>query len=463
MPKAKILIVDDEYLIRWSLSESLKEDDYRTFMAENGEEGLELFRKEAPDMVLLDIKLPGIDGVEVLRQIKELDTSVPVMMITATAQVEVAVRAMKLGAYDYIAKPFEFTEVRTKIRHALEHKALRQEVEYLRGRDAGSIGFEKIISVSPTMEAIKQMARRIARSASSTVLLQGDSGTGKDLLAQAIHNESDRRDKPFMPINCTALPDELLESELMGHEKGSFTDAKTLKKGLFELADGGTIFLDEIGDMKLGLQSKILRFIEDRRFKRIGGKEDIDVDVRIIAATNRDLEKAIAEKAFREDLFYRLSVIPLTLPPLRDRRDDVMPIADYFRERFNEEFKVSFKGFSGEARTLLTRYDWPGNIRELRNVIERAMILSSGPEISADSLPWKIKGEKSQSDSTKVSGGSSAGVVMLPDEGVDIDEVERELLVQALDRTAHNQTRAAKMLGLSRDALRYRMKKYNLL
>lgn len=461
MPSAKILIVDDEYLIRWSLSEGLKEEGWRTVMAENGEEGFEMFRAENPDMVLLDIKLPGMDGIEVLKKIREIDLLVPVMMITATTQVDMAVAAMKLGAYDFVSKPFDFTDVRNKISHALENKALKQEVEYLRGGQNESRGFDRIICADPSMLQIIEMARRIAKSASTTVLLQGESGTGKDLVAQAIHFESDRKEKPFMPINCTALPEDLLESELMGHEKGSFTDAKKTKKGLFELADGGTIFLDEIGDMKPGLQSKLLRFLEDRSFKRIGGNEDIEVDVRIVAATNRDLEAAIADKSFREDLFYRLSVIPLTLPPLRARRGDIMPIADNFLEKLNKEFKSSFTGFSPEAKAVLHQYDWPGNVRELRNVIERAMILSPGPVITAENLPWKIKGDRPAAASEAAI--SQGGVITLPDSGVNIDEVERELLVQALTKTEYNQTRAAKMLGLSRDALRYRMKKYDML
>jgi transcriptional regulator with PAS, ATPase and Fis domain len=308
------------------------------------------------------------------------------------------------------------------------------------------------------MREVVDMARRIAQSASTTVLLMGDSGTGKDLLAQAIHYESARRDRPFMPINCTALPEELLESELMGHEKGAFTDAKKTKKGLFELADGGTIFLDEIGDMKIGLQSKLLRFLEDRTFKRVGGKEDIEVDVRIIAATNRDLEAAIEERTFREDLYYRLSVIPITLPPLRERREDILPLARHFLEGFNRDFKTSFRGLTPEAEQLLLRYDWPGNIRELRNVLERAVILSSGETIGVDSLPWKIKGERKREGKA-----GEPGVVVLPDTGLDIDDVERELIVQALAKTDQNQTRAARLLGLTRDALRYRMKKYDLL
>lgn len=462
MPSAKLLIVDDEYLIRWSLSEGLKEEGYRTVIAENGEEGLDLFRRENPDMVLLDVKLPGADGIEILKKIREIDSVVPVMMITATTQVDVAVAAMKLGAYDFVSKPFDFTDVRNKVRHALENTALKQEVEFLRRNQHEGRGFDRIVCADPKMLQIVEMAKRIARSASTTVLLQGESGTGKDIVAQAIHYESDRADKPFMPINCTALPEELLESELMGHEKGSFTDAKRTKKGLFELADGGTIFLDEIGDMKPGLQSKLLRFLEDRTFKRIGGNEDIEVDVRIVAATNRDLEQAIAEREFREDLYYRLSVIPLTLPPLRERRGDIMPIADHFLDKLNREFKSSFTGFTGEARAVMTAYDWPGNVRELRNVIERAMILSPGPMITAESLPWKIKGERAAQAAPEVP-ALTGGVVHLPDTGVNIDEVERELLVQALAKTENNQTRAARMLGLSRDALRYRMKKYDML
>ncbi len=458
MPKEKILIVDDEYLIRWSLSENLQEEGYRCLLAETGEEALEAFSAEAPDLMLLDIKLPGIDGIEVLRRIKEADRETPVIMITATSQVEVAVTAMKLGAYDYVSKPFDLTEIRTKVRHALETTRLKQEVEYFRSRHGNRHGFDRMIGRCARMTEVLDIARRVAQSASTTVLLQGESGTGKDVLAQAIHHESARRDKPFMPINCTALPEQLLESELMGYEKGAFTDAKRTKKGLFELSNGGTIFLDEIGDMKPGLQAKLLRFLEDRTFKRVGGKEDIEVDVRIIAATNQDLEKAIEEKTFREDLYYRLSVIPITLPPLRERRDDILPLAHHFLEMYNRDFKLAFRGFAPEVEQLLLRYDWPGNIRELRNVVERAVILSAGDEVTVDSLPWKIKGERKA-----LSSGAEPGAVRLPDAGIDIDVVERELIVQALEKTGSNQTRAARLLGLTLDALRYRMKKYELL
>lgn len=458
MAQEKILIVDDEYLIRWSLSENLKAEGLRCETAESGEQAIELFRSLSPDLVLLDIKLPGMDGVEVLERLKEIDRNVPVIMVTATSQLDTAVRAMKLGAYDYVSKPFDLTEIRTKVRHALENIQLRREVEYHRTRQAERRGFDRIVGPSPEVAEVIAMARKVAHSASTTVLLQGESGTGKDLIAQAIHYESARADHPFMPINCTALPEELLESELMGHEKGAFTDAKKTKKGLFELADGGTIFLDEIGDMKPGLQSKLLRFLEDRTFKRVGGKDDIEVDVRIIAATNKDLERAIAERSFREDLYYRLSVVPITLPPLRERRGDVLPLARHFLDGFNREFKAAFRGFSRDAEALMTSYPWPGNVRELRNVIERAVILSAGPDIGVDSLPWKIKGEQKRSQQ-----GAEAGVIVLPEEGVAMDDVEKELIVQALEKTAQNQTQAARLLGLTRDALRYRMKKFDLL
>ncbi|MHB8766927.1 MAG: sigma-54-dependent transcriptional regulator, partial [Deferrisomatales bacterium] len=381
MPNHTVLIVDDEYLIRWSLSENLKQDGVRCVTAESGEEALEAFRSESPDLVLLDIKLPGMDGIQVLERIKEIDRDVPVIMVTATSHVDTAVKAMKLGAYDYVSKPFDLTEVRTKVRHAVENTRLRREVEYLRTCQAEGRGFDRIIGNGPRMKEVIAVARKVAQSSSTTALLQGESGTGKDLLAQAIHFESARRSRPFMPINCTALPEELLESELMGHERGAFTDAKKTKKGLFELADGGTLFLDEIGDMKPGLQAKILRFLEERTFKRVGGKDDIEVDVRIVAATNKDLEQAIADRTFREDLYYRLSVVPITLPPLRERRDDIVPLGRHFLEGFNRDFKVSFTGLTPEAEALMVSYDWPGNIRELRNVIERAVILSVGDEI----------------------------------------------------------------------------------
>lgn len=458
MRKEKILVVDDEYLIRWSLAENLKQDGFKCVMAESGEQALEFYRSECPDLILLDIKMPGIDGIEVLSRIKKTDASIPIIVITATSQIDTAVQAMKLGAYDYIHKPFDLTDVLTKVKHALENNQLKQEVEFFRNRQAEEHGFGKIIGECQKMQEVISMARRIAQSSSTTVLLQGESGTGKDLMAQAIHYESARRNRPFMPINCTALPEQLLESELMGYEKGAFTDAKKTKKGLFELADGGTLLLDEIGDTKGGFQSKLLRFLEDRTFKRVGGKDDIEVDVRIIAATNKDLEQAIEEKTFREDLYYRLSVIPITLPPLRERRKDILSLANSFLTRFNHEFKTSFVGFDDEVQEIFIKYHWPGNIRELRNVVERSVLLSTKQKIGVECLPWKMRGDRKS-----VHTGDDHGAIVLPEAGVNLDDVEKELMVQALDQTEQNQTKAARLLGLSRDALRYRMKKFGLL
>jgi len=461
MRKEKILIVDDEYLIRWSLSENLKEHGFKCTMAESGEKALELYKAESPDLILLDIKMPGIDGIEVISRIKASETSAPpIIVITATSQIDIAVKAMKLGAYDYINKPFDLTDVQTKVMHALETNQLKQEVEYFRNRQAEEHGFGRIIGECSKMAEVISMARRIAQSSTTTVLLQGESGTGKDLMAQAIHYESSRKNRPFMPINCTALPEQLLESELMGYEKGAFTDAKKTKKGLFELADGGTLLLDEIGDTKGGFQSKLLRFLEDRTFKRVGGKEDIEVDVRIIAATNKDLEKAIEERTFREDLYYRLSVIPITLPPLRERRKDILSLADHFLGSFNREFKTTFRGFDDEVQDLFLKYQWPGNIRELRNVVERSVLLSTKDKIGVECLPWKMRGDRKAP--TSEMSDASAGI-LLPKSGVNLDDVEKELMMQALDQTEQNQTKAAKLLGLSRDALRYRMKKFGLL
>ncbi len=460
MRNEKILIVDDEYLIRWSLQENLTEENYDVITAENGEAALKMIKgKDRPDLVLLDVHMPGIDGIQVLEEIKKYDSSINVIMITAASEVDTAVNAMKLGAYHYINKPFNLEEVKLIVSKALENIRLERELQYIHTQQSERYGFHRIIGTSAAIKNVIDIAKKIVKSDSTTVLLQGESGTGKDLLAQAIHYESKRRNKPFMPINCTALPSDLLESELMGHEKGSFTDAKVLKKGLFELADGGTLFLDEIGDMQIALQAKLLRFLEDRKFKRIGGGRDIEVNVRIIASSNRDLIQAMKEKAFREDLYFRLSVIPIKLPSLRERKEDVIPLANFFLSSFANEFNRNIKGFNKAALEELKSYFWPGNIRELKNVVERAIILDSSNYISVQCSP--IKGmDISFVDNKDTADGYK---LTIPPEGISIEEVERDLIKQALDMASNNQTKAAKLLHLTRDTLRYRMKKFGYL
>ncbi|TYO97135.1 two component Fis family sigma54 specific transcriptional regulator [Geothermobacter ehrlichii] len=456
MAKNRILVVDDEQLIRWSLEQNLTKQGYDVITAASGEDALRFVQQEAPDLILLDIQLPGMNGLEVLEKIKEIDEEIIVIMVTALGVLETAVKAMRLGAHDYINKPFNLDELAIVIKKAFETGDLKREVAHLRSEQTSKYGLENIIGVSKHIENVKTMIRKIAQSDASTVLIQGESGTGKELVAKAIHYESARADKPFMAINCAAVPETLLESELMGHERGSFTDAKSQKKGLFEIADGGTIFLDEIGDMELGMQAKLLRVLEERRFRRIGGTRDISIDVRIVSATNKDLLKAIEEKTFRNDLYYRIQVIPIFLPPLRERKEDIMPLVHHFIDHFNREFGKNVKGVSKMAEKFLMEYPWPGNTRELKNVIERAIILESDETLLLEHLPQEIV-----SRTPAVASGPIG--FQLPPEGIDIEDVERELIRQALELADGNQSKAAKKLNLGIDAFRYRMKKFGFL
>ncbi|GFO58435.1 acetoacetate metabolism regulatory protein AtoC [Geomonas silvestris] len=456
MRRTKIMVVDDEHLIRWSLEQNLKKQGYEVYTAGTGEDALRLAREEQPDLVLLDYHLPGINGLEVLQRLKETDEDVVVIMVTAQGGLETAVNTMRHGAYDYINKPFNLDELSIVIRKALETSDLRREVVQLRSEHKKQ-GPPTILGNSKHMKNVLEMMAKVAKSDASTVLIQGESGTGKELVAKWIHYESARAEKPFVAINCAAVPATLLESELFGHEKGAFTDAKASKKGLFELADGGTVFLDEIGDMEIGMQAKLLRFLEDRTFRRIGGTKSMPVDVRIVSATNKDLLKAIEDKTFRNDLYYRLQVIPIFLPPLRERKEDIITLVNYFMENFSKEFNKPMKGISNMAEKLLVEYSWPGNIRELKNVIERAIILGTDENLLLENLPLEIVAKASQS------GAVSMTTFKLPPEGIDIEEVERELIKQSLEITDWNQSKAAKKLNLGIDAFRYRMKKFGFL
>jgi len=455
MRKTKIMVVDDEHLIRWSLEQNLKKQGYEVCTAGTGEDALRMAREEQPELVLLDYHLPGINGLEVLQRLKEIDEDILVIMVTAQGGLETAVNTMRHGAYDYINKPFNLDEMAIVIRKALENSDLRREVVQLRSEHKKQ-GPPKILGNSKHMKNVLEMMAKVAKSDASTVLVQGESGTGKELVAKWIHYESARADKPFVAINCAAVPSTLLESELFGHEKGAFTDAKTSKKGLFELADGGTVFLDEIGDMEVGMQAKLLRFLEDRTFRRIGGAKVIPVDVRIISATNKDLLKAIEDKIFRNDLYYRLQVIPIFLPALRERKEDIIVLVNHFMETFAREFNKPIKGISSMAEKLLVEYNWPGNIRELKNVIERAIILGNDENLLLENLPLEIVAKASQMTVPMTT-------FKLPPEGIDIEEVERELIKQSLEITDWNQSKAAKKLNLGIDAFRYRMKKFGFL
>ena len=456
MRNTRILVVDDEHLIRWSLEQSLKKQGYDVITAASGEEAIRQVQEETPGLMLLDIQLPGMDGLQVLEKVKEIDDEIIVVMVTALGVLETAVKAMQLGAHDYINKPFNLDELSIIVKKALETRQLRKEVAHLRSTQESKFGINNIIGDSRHMKQVLDMVRKVAKSDASTVLIQGESGTGKELIARAIHMESARKDKPFMAINCAAVPEALLESELMGHEKGAFTDAKSQKQGLFEMTDGGTLFLDEIGDMEVGMQAKLLRVLEERTVRRVGGSKEIPVDVRIVSATNQELLKKIEDKTFRNDLYYRLQVIPIYLPPLRERRDDIMILVDFFISYYNREFGKAVAGVSKMARKFLEEYDWPGNVRELRNIIERAIILENEETLMLEHLPQELISK---------AGGDTSGPMSLriPPEGIDIEDIERELIRQSLEIAEGNQSKAAKKLNLGIDAFRYRMKKFGFL
>jgi DNA-binding NtrC family response regulator len=468
--RGTILIVDDEKLIRMTLRERLQKHGYKVLDAEDGKTALERLREDGADLVLLDYRLPDLDGIQVLHQIREIAPDASVIMMTAFSSVDTAVEALKLGAFDYLRKPIDNDELLATIERALETTRLRREIKHLRDEQTRVFGVGNIIGSSPLMRQVYEMIRKVAHSAATTVLIQGGSGTGKDLVAKAIHYASDRADKAFMNITCSAITEALLESELFGHERGAFTDARVLKQGLLEIADGGTVFLDEIGDMGSGLQAKLLRFLEEKTFKRVGGTRDIHVDVRVVAATNRPLDEAVRDASFREDLYYRLKVIPIHLPSLRERREDIPELVHFFVDQFNQEFKKETRRVTPEAMDCLLRYDWPGNVRELRNVIERAMILESKDELDVADLPEEIvhtggvdPGSARPAAETSSAESSRDGGIGLPDGGISLREVERALVVQALDKTDGNQSQAARLLRISRDALRYKMKKFGLL
>ncbi|MEK7197116.1 MAG: sigma-54 dependent transcriptional regulator [Nitrospirota bacterium] len=458
MAEAKILVIDDEKLLRWSLQQNLSKEGYTVITAEKGMEGLNLFKEETPDVTLLDIHLPDVSGITVLQGIKEINKDALAIMITAFGDIQTAVKTIKLGAYDFVEKPFNVDKLKILVAKALETVSLRKEVSQFRSQLSLKYGFDSIIGQSEEMQKIFEIIKKIAKSDATTIMLQGESGTGKDLVAKVIHYQSRRSDKPFMEINCTALPETLIESELFGHEKGAFTDAKAMKKGLFELADGGSIYLDEIGDMKPSTQAKLLKIIESKMFKRIGGVKDITVDVRIIAATNKNLAEEVKSGNFREDLYYRLKVIPVLIPPLRDRPSDISDLAKYFINEFNREFKKNLKGISKETEKYFKEYQWPGNVRELKNIIERAMILESEEDfILPEHLPIEFT-------SKEVAFANVRSIdIKIPPGGLDIEEVEKELIRQALDITRGNQTKSSRLLNITRDALRYRMQKFGFL
>ena len=456
--RQKILVVDDEKMIRWSLGEALRGWGYEPIQAETATAGLAAYEADQPAAILLDINLPDGSGLEVLRQVRHRQPDAVVIMITANVLVDETIAALRGGAYDFIGKPINLEELQVAIRNGIEANRLRREVNLFRRERAQQFSFQQIVGESTAMREMLALAHKVAESEVSSVLLQGESGTGKDLVAKAIHYHSSRADNPFVAINCAALPSTLIESELFGYEKGAFTDAKARKEGLFEQAEGGTLFLDEIGELELSLQAKLLRVLEEGSFRRVGGLKDLPLDVRVIAASNRDLKTESEANRFRADLFYRLSVIQIDIPPLRERGDDVQLLAEYYISSFKERLRKSINDITPEALEAFRRYEWPGNVRELRNVIERAMILEDGYTITAKYLPRGLTGESQSRGEARVD-GVKPDQFSLPHTGVSLEDVEMSLVRQALERSAGNQTKAAELLGISRDQLRYRMKK----
>jgi len=456
--KQKILVVDDEKMIRWSLGEALRGWSYEPIEAETVSAALVAFDAESPAAVLLDINLPDGSGLDVLRKIRQRQHDAVVIMITANVLVDETIAALRGGAYDFIGKPINLEELQVAIRNGIEAGRLRKEVNLFRRERAQRFSFDQIVGESPSMQEMLALSHKVAESEVSSVLLQGESGTGKDLVAKAIHYHSARADAPFVAINCAALPGTLIESELFGYEKGAFTDAKARKEGLFEQAEGGTLFLDEIGELELSLQAKLLRVLEEGSFRRVGGLKDLPLDVRVIAASNRDLKTEGEAGRFRSDLFYRLSVIQIDIPPLRERGDDIRILAEHYMSSFRSRLRKNITSIEPEALAIFRRYEWPGNVRELRNVIERAMILEDGDEITSKYLPRGLASDSRLGSETRGESGSG-GQILLPTDGLSLDDVEMSLVRQALEQSHGNQTKAAELLHISRDQLRYRMKK----
>ncbi len=450
----RVLIVEDESLIRWSLRQKFEQLGFDVIEAERGSEGSDLLAHKQFDLVMLDHKLPDVTGLDILRTFRQRDHDTPVIMMTAYSRIEDAVEAIKLGAFDYVPKPFQMDLLLRTVDKALETTRLRREVRELRRHMEHQYGFDRVIGDHSSMKQMMDVVKGVCMSSATTVFLRGDTGTGKDLLARVIHYNSERAPRPFMNITCTAISEALLESELFGHERGAFTDARTQKKGLFELADGGTVFLDEVGDMPGALQAKLLRFLEERTFRRVGGTEEIHVNVRIIAATNRDIEAAIQEGAFRSDLLFRLNVVTIDIPALHQRGEDPAALARIFVHQFATEFRKDITSVSDAAIGKILNYGWPGNVRELRNVCERAVLLCKSNVIEEEDIVLGNMGVPQPAD---------VGNMPIPAEGLDFDQLEKGLLEQAMAQSGGNQTKAAKLLNMSRDTFRYRLEKFDLI
>ena len=447
-----ILVIDDEESVRRILEFNLREDGYDVLTAANGLEGLDLFQRRPVQLVLSDVRMPQLDGMELLPRLKAAQPDLPVIMLTAHGTIDAAVEAMKLGAFDYLTKPFTREQVRSTVHKALEMGALTRENRHLRQVIADRFSFGNMIAGSKAMSAVTDMAARVSQ-ADATVLLEGESGTGKELLAKAIHFNGARARRPFVTVNCAAIPENLLESELFGHRRGAFTGAVADKHGRFEVADRGTIFLDEIGELPLNLQVKLLRVLQEREIDKVGESKPTHVDVRVIAATNRNLARMVEDGSFREDLYYRLAVVPIHLPPLRERTEDLPLLFEHFLAKHADRLGRPRPPVSKGVHAATRAYPWPGNIRELENVIERAMVLDKDGELDLDDLPERLR---------QVQGHVGRLRLELPDDGISLEEVERDLLVAALEKHGWNQTRAAAYLAITRSTLLYRMQKFNL-
>jgi two-component system response regulator AtoC len=465
--KPVILLVDDEDTIRLFLEKTIRDEGYEALTAATGGEALETAFDKLPDLILLDLKLPDMNGIEVLRRIKEEIPEVCVIMLTAFGDIETAVSAMKKGAFDFVSKPVNLEQLLMTVAKGLESQKLTRELFQLRRRVKLDMDSNLIPGESPQMKEIYEVVKRVAVSDTTTVLIQGESGTGKEMIATMLHKYSPRRDKPFLEINCASLPEELLESELFGHEKGAFTDAKTQKIGLLELANKGTLFLDEIGEMSLTIQVKLLRVLEKMSFRRVGGTKDIKVSVRIISATNRDLEFAVQNKGFREDLYYRLKVIPIHIPPIRERKEDIYLLLKHFLNQYNKQFNKNFREIEDGAYEIILNHPWPGNIRELKNMIERIVLLEDDTVLRPKHLPESIReGAKPLAETTTLRMFEMTLSRPLPSEGIPFEEMlrvaEKEFIVKAMREAGGNQSKASRLLRLNRDKLRYRLKNFDM-
>lgn len=459
MPKQRILIIDDEMGSLEAFRQILK-DDYEVLCATSAKEGLKIISEDNIQLVLLDIVMPEMDGIAALHKIREMDEAITVIMITATKSIKSAVEAMKLGAFDYISKPFELNEASLVVHKAMQSRALLQELEYLRGEFKKRYGLSNMVGKSKAMQKALSLMEKVAAT-KSTVLITGESGTGKELMARAIHFTSPRKDKPFVVVQCAAIPETLMESELFGYEKGAFTDATSRKLGKFELANGGSLFLDEIGEMSSGIQAKILRALEQQETTHVGGNKPINVDVRLIVATNRDLKKAVKEGAFRKDLYYRINVVPIPLAPLRERKEDIPLLASHFLDKYSKEMNSKAKTIAPEALVALGAYSWPGNVRELENIIERVLTLANRETILVEDLPMDIRGSKAEPAPTASVGAEGGILNALGGETLSlsqaVERVEKDMITRALDKANWVLTKAAQDLGVTRRVLKYKI------